>query len=84
MQDVTVARLQSTRVKTPLSFKRNVLRVSLSVVSQNIPCATLKRRRSWVFSVHYMSLWSLPFKPPHRVNARRDKNNITGMHKHSW
>ncbi len=47
MQDVTVARLQSIlRVKTPHSpsFKCNVLRVSLSVGSQNIPCATLKRK----------------------------------------
>jgi hypothetical protein len=40
MQDVTVARLQSTRVQTPPSFKHNVLRESLSVDSQNIPCAT--------------------------------------------
>ncbi len=35
MQDVTVARLQSTRVQTPASFKCNVLRESLSVDSQN-------------------------------------------------
>jgi hypothetical protein len=37
---------QSTRVQSPLSpsFKCNVLRDSLSVVSQNIPCATLKSR----------------------------------------
>jgi hypothetical protein len=50
MQNVTVARLQSTRVQNPLylpySFKCNVLRESLSVDSQNIPCATLKRRGS--------------------------------------
>ncbi len=40
MQDITVARLQSTRVQTPLSpyFKCNVLRERLSVDSQNIPC----------------------------------------------
>ncbi len=44
MQDVTVARQQSTRVQTPPSFKCNVLRESLSVDSQNIPSATLK---SW-------------------------------------
>jgi hypothetical protein len=31
MQDVTVARLQSTIVKTPLSFKRNVLRSKYSI-----------------------------------------------------
>jgi hypothetical protein len=43
MQDITVARLQST-----------VLRESLSVDSQNIPCATLKGRGSWVISVN---LW---------------------------
>jgi hypothetical protein len=39
MQDITVARIQS---------KCNVLRESLSVDSQIIPCATLKRRWSWV------------------------------------
>jgi hypothetical protein len=45
MQDVTVARLQNTSVQTPLSpsLKGNELRESLSVDSQNIPCATLKR-----------------------------------------
>ncbi len=48
MQDVSIAGIQSTRVQTPLSpsFKSNVLRESLSVDSQNIPCATLKRRVS--------------------------------------
>ncbi len=39
MQDVTVARIQSTRVQTPSSsppyFKCNVLRESLSVDGQN-------------------------------------------------
>jgi hypothetical protein len=39
MQDITVARKQS---------KCNVLRESLSVDSQNIPCAALNRRWSWV------------------------------------
>ncbi len=42
MQDVKVERLQSTRVQTPLyppSLKYYVLRESLSVDSQNIPCA---------------------------------------------
>ncbi len=46
MQDVTVARLQRVqeyRLPSPPSFKCNVLRESLSVDSQNIPCATLKR-----------------------------------------
>jgi hypothetical protein len=57
MQDVTVARLQSTSVQAPLSpsLKGNVLRESLSVDCQNIPCATLKRRGSWVISEY---LWS--------------------------
>jgi hypothetical protein len=55
MQDITVARLQSTRVPTPpRSFKCNVLRESHSVDSQNIPCATLNKRGSWVISVN---LW---------------------------
>jgi hypothetical protein len=58
MQDITVARLQSTRVQTPLSpsFKCNVLHESLSEDSQNIPCATPKRRGSWVISV-YLWVW---------------------------
>ncbi len=53
MQDIIVARLQITRVQTPSppSLVWNVLRESLSVGSQNIPCATLK---SWVISVY---LW---------------------------
>ncbi len=49
-----LTRLQDTRVQTPLSplygIKCNVLRESLSVDSQNNPCATLKRRGSWVIS----------------------------------
>ena len=49
MHDVTVARL-GTKVKTPLSFKCTVLHESVSEDSQNIPCATLKRRGSWVIS----------------------------------
>ncbi len=48
-------RVQECRLPSPPSFKCNVLRESLSVDSQNIPCATLKRRRSWVISVY---LWS--------------------------
>jgi hypothetical protein len=54
MQDITVARLQSTIAETPLSpsFKCNVLRETISVDSQNIPCATLKRSGSWVISVY--------------------------------
>ncbi len=55
MQDGIVARLQSTRVQeyklpSPPFFKCNVLRESLSVDSQNIPCAILKRMGSWVIS----------------------------------
>jgi hypothetical protein len=47
---VTVARLQGKRVQTPLSpsppsFKCNVLRESLSVNSQNIPCGCRKLRQ---------------------------------------
>jgi hypothetical protein len=67
MQDLTVARLQSTRVQTPLSpsFKCNVLRESLSEGSQNIPCATLKRRGSYVISVY---LWVRPNEQQRRFN----------------
>jgi len=35
-------------------YKCNELRESRSVDSQNIPCATLKRRGSWVISIY---LW---------------------------
>jgi hypothetical protein len=56
MQDNTVARLQSTvqeyRLPSSPSIKFNVLRESLSEDSQNIPCATLKSRGSWVISVY--------------------------------
>jgi hypothetical protein len=52
MQDNTVARLPSTgqeyRLPSPPSIKCNVLRESLSEDSQNIPCATLKRRGLWL------------------------------------
>ncbi len=66
MQDITVAMLQSTRVQTPLSpppFKCNVLRESLSVDGQKIPCATLKRRGSWVISL-YLCYKVIPIMPP--------------------
>jgi hypothetical protein len=55
MQDF---RVQEYRLHSSLSFfNSNVLRESLSVDSQNIPCATLKRRGgSWVFSI-YSYLW---------------------------
>jgi hypothetical protein len=52
MQDVTVARLQSTDYPLPPILNVNVLRESLSVDSQNIPFATQKRRGSWVISVY--------------------------------
>jgi hypothetical protein len=53
MQDVTVARLQSSRIQTPLSlsFKCNVLRESLSVDSQNMD-----------FRMDLMSSFSDPLK----------------------
>jgi hypothetical protein len=58
MQDVTVARLQTKRVQTSLSplfyMWWGTAWESLSVDSQNIPCATLKRRGSWAISVY---LW---------------------------
>jgi hypothetical protein len=58
MQDVSVARLyrvQKYRLPSAPSFKYNVLRESLSVDSQTIPCAILKRRGSWVISVYLCS-----------------------------
>jgi hypothetical protein len=60
LQDVTVARLQSTGVQTPFSpsNKCTVLRESLSEDIQNIPCATLNRRGSWLISIY---LCNLPF-----------------------
>jgi hypothetical protein len=45
-------RVQEYRLPSPPSMKCNVLRESLSEESQNIPCATLKRRGSWVISVY--------------------------------
>ncbi len=47
-------RLQEYRLPSLPSFKCNVLREILSVDNKNIPCATLKRRGSWVISVY---LW---------------------------
>jgi hypothetical protein len=65
MQANTVARLQSTeyRLPSPPSIKCNVLRKSLFEDSQNIPCATLKRRVSWGISMLYhVCLWFLRMK----------------------
>jgi hypothetical protein len=59
-------RVQEYRVS---SFKCNVLRESLSVDSQNIPCATLvKRRGSWVISV-YLWFHPLPILSPSSLHA---------------
>jgi hypothetical protein len=56
MQDDTVARIRSMvqeyRLPNPPSFKCNVLSESPSVDSQNISCATLKRRGSYIISVY--------------------------------
>jgi hypothetical protein len=51
-------RLKTTEYKStdsplPPSFKCNILRESLSVDSQNIPCVRLKRRGPWVISVYF-------------------------------
>ncbi len=53
MQDY---RVQEYRLPSPRSYKCDVLRESLSEDSQNIPCATLKRRGSGVISVY---LWKM-------------------------
>ncbi len=44
MQNTTAARVKEKRLYTPPSSKCNVLCESLSEDSQNIPCATLRRR----------------------------------------
>ena len=44
--------VQEYRLLLSPSIKGNVLRESLSEDSQNIPCATLKRRESWVISIY--------------------------------
>jgi hypothetical protein len=46
-------RVEEYRLPSPSSFYCNVLRESLSVDSQNIPCAILTRRGSWVISVYF-------------------------------
>jgi hypothetical protein len=65
---------KSTDSLSPPSFKCNVLRESLSVDSQNIPCATLKRRESWVISV------CMYLCPDHR---ERIKESTVYCHQHS-
>ncbi len=57
-------RVQEYNLPSSLSLKCNVLRESFSVDSQSIPCATLKRRGSWVIISKY--LWVPPSRP-HRV-----------------
>ncbi len=59
MQDVTVTRLQSTRVQTTDSLLPSLLNVMYCVkvslwTVKNIPCATLKRKGSWVISVYLL------------------------------
>ncbi len=65
-------RVQEYRLPSRPSFKCNVLRESLSVDSQNIPCATLNRRGSWVLSVpeKVEAVWAVdecPARPFPRV-----------------
>ncbi len=59
-------RVQEYRLPSPPSFKCNVLRKSLSGQSK-YPCATLKRRGSWVISVY---LWV--GQVPHLVVMAQD------------
>jgi hypothetical protein len=61
MQDNTVAKLarmfEYKSTDSPLPTLLNamyILRESLSEDSQNIPCATLKRKGSWVISTVYV------------------------------
>ncbi len=71
MQDITVARLHSTRVKDfSLPPLLNVMRESLSDDSQNIPCAALKRSEKWVISIN---LWSAILAA---VDAQHDREVI--------
>ncbi len=89
MQDVSV---QDYRVQdSPLHpfFNCNVLRESLSVDSENNPCATLKRTGSWVISVylcvgwmsriiylcdfHLRPVWLFPREPIMQRHARTDR-----------
>jgi hypothetical protein len=48
-------RVQEYRLSSPPSSECNVIRQNLSEDSQDIPCAPLTRRGSWVISVY---LWS--------------------------
>jgi hypothetical protein len=59
LQDTGV---QEYRLPSPPSFKCHlpVLRENLSVDSQNIPCATLKRRVSWLVGNLCISLIHSP------------------------
>ncbi len=86
LQDYTV---REYRLPSPPSFKCNVLRESLSVDSQNIPCATLKRGGSWVtsvylwtgcYSIHYLCTLQNSFKPllPQKGKGGRSKIHQQG------
>ncbi len=68
---------QRGRCRTSRSFKCNVLREGLSVGSQNIPCAKLNRRGSWVISVYLGSNLMLSGDP---VLGHVDVDNRAGLH----
>jgi hypothetical protein len=78
MQDNTVAKLLSTRVQTPFSLNvmyGTVLRESLSDDSQNILCATLKRKGvvgnlcMYLFFLSYSLALILSQIPPRETNS---------------
>jgi hypothetical protein len=74
-------RVQEYRLPSPFLLNvYNVLSESLSVDSQNIPCATLKKRGSWVICVYLcFSLTSFTQKPDNGQSAgvtRRGQNRI--------
>jgi hypothetical protein len=55
-------RVQEYRLPAPISIKCNVLRESLSEDSQNIPCATLKRRGTYTIHVGTLdTVWTRLF-----------------------
>jgi hypothetical protein len=70
-------RVQEYRLPSPPSLKCSVLRESLFLDSQSIPCAALKRRVSWVISVYFWpnyivylteyTVWQRPFSCVHSI-----------------
>jgi hypothetical protein len=63
MQDNTVARLHTEYTLPSPPLLKVVLHESLYVDSQNIPCSTLTRRRSWIISVldqHFEKIIKVP------------------------